>query len=490
MLQLPIELVDTIFSLLDKQDLFILVQVSSRFQRVALWPLLSRYHVSMADIASGTITIPGEACPLLRLIYSIHPIQSLTIRPPLLLSRTFSALISALAVTPPIPNILVDSRYLDRHGIAKLIITSSRSHSDTIVFIGRDNIGVSLPRPAPPIRWKWILPRPELTLSNIFFVFTLFIFLAPMYLISGLANGGVLLVWLYRRFFGPQWDQHARIAADLVQFDGGSVRLQIVPVPGAGRLTLVTFGGITPVRLSVPCIPALSFVQYSTVLAHIHLEEHLAELTIQADCALVLTDLMHFVHRHSKLRALVLRRRAVDHTSLKELPVSGATGSISSLSAPAVYIPYILPLAPRVRLLSVRLGEKSDHPGHPLHRHSYTRVIDTIATLPAPAVEALVLYISPTLISAALPWHIEPGDEARLASVTYMTLVLQGNREVRPADIQQLPRWLARFPALVRVEFVGRAVGQGERAALDQAIAAERARSHKSAAPWLGVHFS
>ncbi|KAJ6538125.1 hypothetical protein B0H19DRAFT_1240665 [Mycena capillaripes] len=79
MLNLPAELQDISISLLDKDDLWVLLQVSRTFRQLAQTPLLSRYNIPASQVFSGSVTLSGETCFLIPMIHRIHPILRLSI---------------------------------------------------------------------------------------------------------------------------------------------------------------------------------------------------------------------------------------------------------------------------------------------------------------------------------------------------------------------------------------------------------------------------
>ncbi|KAJ7729836.1 hypothetical protein DFH07DRAFT_1066105 [Mycena maculata] len=523
MLHLPNELLDIILSLLDTEELWFLMQVCSHFQPLVLLPLLSRYGIGLSDIESGIVTLPGMACHLIPRIYDIRPIHRLTIGPPFVPS----SLTSVLAATPPIPDLQISDVANDRQTIAGLITAWSPDLSNTIVFLRGGTMRLSVPRNGPPIRWKFFSGWPRITryptTSDIIFTGVGLIALP----FTGLINTGVLVAWIYRRAFGPKWDHNARVTALLHSAHGHSIRLQAVSVPGAEDLTLITYDSALYVGLTIAHNPALTNSHYSALLDNWDLGYNLMIMSVGTGCSFIFRELMQFVLRHPNLKILKLAPNSIDAASVEipfpttpgrmsfllssgryipyitDIPVGNMSripplssrqryiprifrpnkSSLISLSSPPLYIPHILRLQPCVRTLSVQWEERPGGKDSDFHRRAYSRVITAIATLPRPCVEILNLHFSSTINGPALPWHTDPGEEARLTSVTRLQLFLDGG--LSEVDIWLLPRWLARFPALIRVDFCTRAVPPSAQAALARAISAARLGDEQ----WQGVHF-
>jgi hypothetical protein len=55
--KLPNELLDRICSFLGKHELWEVVQLSTRFRRLAMLPYLSRFGISQATVQSGTLAL-------------------------------------------------------------------------------------------------------------------------------------------------------------------------------------------------------------------------------------------------------------------------------------------------------------------------------------------------------------------------------------------------------------------------------------------------
>ncbi|KAJ6562537.1 hypothetical protein B0H19DRAFT_1144901 [Mycena capillaripes] len=294
LLDLPAELQDIIISLLDtKEDLWVLVQVSRTLRRLVQIPLLSRYNIPASQIFSGSVTLSGEACFLVPMIYHIHPILKLSI--------------------------VLGPSSLEGHGAVHV---SRHQHFSPIFIL------------LPPSVLKSGI---GCCLCHVFFLFlisSILVFLIQNFILS--------LTWVYYRIVGQDLDNTFRIAADL-----GSVTRHANSL----RFTLTTFPPIN--RITVNHLPALFPAQSAALIAALDLEDHLEVVAIAPDSALSLHVLVKFIHRHQLLAVLILERGAIDSASLAEEPSLDVYGAITTLSCPAGYIPYILPTQRSVTALTI-----------------------------------------------------------------------------------------------------------------------------------------
>ncbi|KAJ6498268.1 hypothetical protein DFH09DRAFT_1290069 [Mycena vulgaris] len=486
MLRLPPELLGIILSLLDKDDLCALIQVSRLIRQLALLSLVSRYNISTHQIQSGSISVPGGAAFLIPIIYRIHPIQRLEV---LQASQPLRALPHILAAIPSIPDVRIlnpPEPVLDS-GVPRLITTLSRNGRDPVVIVGRGIVRVSHHRYLPHINGLLPLRLPTnlspFTGCNVLSAVLICVRLVALFTVIGIFNAFVLVVWLCRRPFGRPWDQTARIAGDMgtMFMYRNSMRVQIVPVDGGGQFTLVTFGMMS--SISITRLPSFSQEQYAAFLTALDLLDDVTTLIVRTDCAIGLAELLDFLRRHPSLRALSLYPGAIRPPLLgAEASSNGQPIQISRLTAPAAYIPQILPIAASLVDLDITLAADGPH---------LSRALAAIAAFPNGAVNVrkLTLQFTSSLPSRqTLPWRIELDVEADAAvrSVTHLIVIVQF--KYGPVDLHGLPRWLARFPALVHLRLLGQSVPLAEQGVLAQAITAARAGMGSGA--WEGVHFS
>ncbi|KAJ7018908.1 hypothetical protein C8F04DRAFT_1149566 [Mycena alexandri] len=480
MLNLPPELMDTIFSLLRPEDLVTLMHTSSAIRQRALLQLLSHYNVGTSQITSGTISLPQRACFLVPIIYNIHPIQKLRFTST---QRSLGVISEILATLPPIPDVLVYGAIQKEEaaGVAKLIAVLSRDGKDPVIIAGRRTLFISHPRRAPPLRSRlWHLGRPHLSaISIILFIW----FIGPILsaiLVVVVVDVCILIAWLCRRLFGPPWDQTVRIAADLGSMWGTSMRTQRVAVPGANnQFTLVTFSAHLVSSMTIPRLPTLSRAHCVALLTTLDLGDNLTALMISANCNFGLAELLVFLHRHQYLGTVTLSPGAISATAVALDPqLQAYSGRIRCLSAPAAYIPLILPHLERW-VANLNISSTTD-------LLELTRAFDAIAALPADAaLSNLTLHLwKSRLGSRRLPWRVDRDVEAEAPLRNITRLHLYVHFKYRVTDTQRISRWLMRFPDLVMLELhCGKSVPVLVQAELAESIAGGRA------GPWDGVQF-
>ncbi|KAJ6566758.1 hypothetical protein B0H19DRAFT_1257946 [Mycena capillaripes] len=432
----------------------------------------------MPQIRSGAVCVPEGAYRLLPTIYRIHPIDKLTI-PPTRQHIFLGALPDILGAIPQIPDVVISGPAYISFGMAKLIANLSRGGTDSVVFVGMGFVRVSHPQQPPPIRW---VQAPRLLLDSLRDVLWAVILIMPFILLYAIIisiNLYRIFNWIYRRVFGPPWDHTARIAADLMHVD--TTRIQTVSGPGAAQFSLVTSSDAHGPLLTIHPL-TLSLAQSTALLAALDLKEHLISLTVWTDCALNLSSLLSFVHRHHLLSQLILRPGAIDPASLPQEPIARThPGRITFLKAPAGEIPHILPTERCVETLVI--SPASDPKALSLALTAIAALSHDDARLR----ELTLDFTRPKRTTKKLPWRTDPDVEAASVLHGVVQLKLIGQFKYRAADALDLPRWLGRFPQLQRLEFYRASVPVAERAALAQAIA--QARVGTSAAAWESVEF-
>jgi hypothetical protein len=176
------------------------------------------------------------------------------------------------------------------------------------------------------------------------------------------------------------------------------------------------------------------------------------------ECAYIrYSDLLLFLHHHPNLKGLGLRLDSIRALSL--VPDVSLITSIVSLSAPASYIPHLIPITPLLTNISIEF--------HPMRTHfpswrrvafsvlEYTRALDGVVSLPG--THALSLGLSFPSDAGNLPWLRIPDDaerasepEVQLRRVTELHLA-GGTTGFGAETLGALPRWARLFPALKRV---------------------------------------
>ncbi|KAJ7148364.1 hypothetical protein C8R46DRAFT_1231372 [Mycena filopes] len=471
MLRLPVELLELIFSFVDKEGLRSLFH-TSRVCRALVPPhLLSRYQLSLAKVRSGVVSIPQGQVFLVPIIYRIHPIQELSIPR----ERPLDPLVSILRELPPIPNVILCKAHIispNLVAVSALIAASSRNGRDPVVGVGR-TVVLSLPRHGAPLKkGLWPTPLPRLSISSpadtardiVLGILLALPFLLVL-LISSICNIYVGIEWICRRALTPPMDQVQRIAQDFQNMVGNSMRLQTLAASGT-QFTLVTFTGDS--SLTIPRIPGLNRAMSSAVLTALDLgTETLRTLTIENNAALDLSALLSFLHRHGALTDVTVRPGALNDASLSDAFIipPAYDGHLTLLTAPAVYIPPLLRFERRITHLTV-----TDANTRPHHLPS---VLAALAANPAPPPISLQLDLSPP--ARTLPWRVA-GEAASTAlpSVRRLVLSLAYKMQFTARDVEVFPRWLERcFPALVYLQLPRQAVSARQQVALRAALAAQ-----------------
>ncbi|KAJ6540418.1 hypothetical protein B0H19DRAFT_1269005 [Mycena capillaripes] len=487
MLLLPPELQHIIFSLLEAEELRVLVQVSQAFRQLSLSHLFSRYNIPMSQILSGEVCIREEASFLVSTIYHIHPIEKLTILPTKLIRRhvSLSALPKILGAIQQIPDVLISgpTHATISSGVPEVIATLSRGGKNSVVLVGQGYMHVSLPRRSPPIRWTKFpkYPLKSLAPRHVGTAIILFIPLLVIFMLIIAVNLYRILRWLHRCFWSPL-DQTARIAADLGRMHGDVMRIQTVSGTNVGQFTLVTFSGSQMESLYIHFGPNLLPAQSAALLAALDLRQKLVTLRVRKDAALNLPALLSFIRRHQSLKRLILPPGAIDAASMMQEPeVHTYPGRVTFLSSPAAYIPYILAIERRVQTLVITPVSNMD---------ALSRALDAIAAVPPDITRfrELTLEITrPSPISTMLPWRRAHAVEAGSPIHGVVRLALIAEFKYRASDVQDLIRWLARFPQLRLLDFYRHSVPVQAQAALAEAIA--QARGGTGATEWGGVQF-
>ncbi|KAJ7629271.1 hypothetical protein DFH06DRAFT_722965 [Mycena polygramma] len=448
----PPELVDIIFSFLDAEHLQVLLGVSRSLQSLALLLLLSRYGVSRADVDSGEVCLPGEACFLIPRIHNIHPIQRLLVLPGSLPHR---CLASALSEIPPIADLIIlpSTLWLNAREVAALIAPLASS-TDPVFWVrtfrsGWVQLRVSRPTHYEDVPWTVIVRRRHLKFSNVVF-FAIYAYIVPEIFIAWLLAvcvGNLILLGICLR--RRSWDLRTRIAEDLGTTLDGALRIQVLSVPGGGRIALVTSGLHARKSLDIPEFhyAPLKPAQRASLLGVLDFKDELEEVELKANCACSLDPLLAFLQRHPSLHKITLQPGALVTAS----PTPSASpadrliatvSSITELCTIAEYLPHIVPALPRLEVLRITFRADVTH-------DVYARAVAEInSSLP---LHTLELRFEPNFPRQALPWRMElnPNAGAHLHSVESVVL---SDFDFSITDVERLPFWFANFPSLVRVK--------------------------------------
>ncbi|KAJ7629263.1 hypothetical protein DFH06DRAFT_722921 [Mycena polygramma] len=490
-LDVPAELLDVIFSLLDKGDLWTVIHVSQLLREVGIFPLLSRYGVSRSSVASGVICVSEEACFLVPVIHRVRPICRLT-----LFSGSQPWIPNILAT---IPDVTIHFRRHFRRSVTeetdipKILVTSSRNGTDPVVIVGSDIVRVSRHRRISAVEGfsESTIPSirlPQLSsltargvLRDVLCCLVVSLLAVLVFVVLGFIIVYRSICWLYRYTLQP-WDPATRIATDLrsVLRYGRTIRIQTITVPGGAQFTLATFP--PHYWLTLHRLPSLSSAQYVALLASLDLKDDLSTLTVRSGCKLQFSALMDFIRRHPSLFTLTLFPDAIDEASLLAGSMA-IPGHLTTLIAPAAYIPYILPADRSVAEMSTLYADFGFQLSLALD-HVARRGRDT-------GHHRLKLHLCARR-SEYLPWKRDAAardaeaDLPVVYGITHVELVLRAVT----ASMTELPCWLARrFPDLLGVEIYGLALSDAEQFALAQAVLDARIGGSLSTAHWEGVQF-
>ncbi|KAJ7503302.1 hypothetical protein B0H11DRAFT_1984925, partial [Mycena galericulata] len=422
--RLPNELLDRICLFLGKNELQGTLKVSSRLRSVSKLPFLSRMGISQSHIQAGTVSLTlSDSFDLILVVAHLCSIQRLVcfkeyIDNEPIAEHVYRRLVSILAEAPPIPDVKIYNKFdylferADRDELTLRLLTR-RPQTATLLIIKGSTMLVSRPRSVPPLRWKELPPPSHSSSATKQFLDTIL-----GYLVSAIINCGVVLAWTYKRLLRRgTWPQEERIAEDAGPWTGALgfddwMRIQSLP----GKLTLVTltqlWGGS---QFSIHPMTELTEAMHSSLLASLNFEEHLSELTVEPDTNLVYTELMSFVQRHAHLRLnhFSCGVKSIRPSSLVATAIPpNSKSKISTLNAPASYIPYLLPAAPHVQRIYIPFipapGTETPPARIAFDTAAYVRALDSIAVLPG--THSLTLSLAFRLTARNLPWHALPAD--------------------------------------------------------------------------------
>ncbi|KAF8151274.1 hypothetical protein K438DRAFT_1988265 [Mycena galopus ATCC 62051] len=255
----------------------------------------------------------------------------------------------------------------------------------------------------------WVPPAMKMFLLVIY---SLPIFL--VYLVAGVINFAILSMWVYRRVSNPPWPQHERIFHDIHRLLFNDwMRIQSLPEE---QLTLVTLADHRWDEFILRAVPGLTDSAYSAVLTSLDLGMHMQNLTVEPKTNLVYADLMTLVSRHPHLTCLRIDPDSIRRSSLSLTRLSIPESKVQELTAPPLYIPYLLPATPnahRFSLLSTPLSKRvlsvSALRSATFDLAAYRIALEAIASLPGTYPFTLTLTFR--LTAASLPWDVLPSTD-------------------------------------------------------------------------------
>ncbi|KAK7036214.1 hypothetical protein R3P38DRAFT_2911020 [Favolaschia claudopus] len=471
---LPPELRLLIVSFIDKNGLWNLTHVSRSFRKLALLPLLERHGFTMSRITGDEITVSEGEYFLLPLIWSIHPIDKLTILPANPYASPPRFLLDVLDALPQVSELTISGRIhrLGALGAARIIERFSQGGQDPVVLVGFGSIRLSQYRWLRPMPFGWGRWIPRLGLSTLTPLQSVFVPAMIGFLVVGCIIESFCFMrnigsWLFKCCFGPPWNQRVRIDVALGNISGDVLHIQNIAFPLIPRFTLVTFPK-NSWRQLIPHLPGLSAPQYAVLLQSLDLGKDLHELSVGSHCSLDLSVLWKFMLKHPCLESLDLQYQSIDRASLPGArePRPPPT-DITRLSAPAEYIPYLLPTEPSITELTISSAADSLHLSAALTTIALSRAEHLLSSL-------IVYFFYMDDRVQSLPWREWPSDDdeedSRLGGFTTLILNVTG-ATYTDSERMGIPRWLARCSGLLSVEFRTRWIPFGEQPALEEAIA-------------------
>ncbi|KAJ7650906.1 hypothetical protein FB45DRAFT_1078144 [Roridomyces roridus] len=399
--RLPNELLEQICVHLTKDDLLRALRLFSRLRQVATPFYLSFYGISHSDVQKGTVTLNVPLWdPFIAILVAAYacPIQKL------------------VSVPKPIPHIIIYNRFDWEFKTAKretlvadTVARLPQLTTDTLLFMEDRSTRISRPRRK---------------------------------------YGGLL-----GRVWRGAVRQERAIKEGLVF--GDWLRIQALP----GKYTLVTLVDQSA-SLVIKPIPELPKDVYSSFISAIDYGPLLFRLSVEEQTRIPHAQFMELLRRHPDLRRLSCKPGSIQRSSfVAGLPYTAESG-IRELSAPAAYIPYLLPAAPRVNEIYVPFPQSRT-----FDTTGYVSALNAIAALPSynPGIQ---LVLSFNLEATALPWEVRNSNESsahaapekHLTSVTSLVLSSSGRLRYGQYTLRALPRWITLFPRLHRASFAHNAV--------------------------------
>ncbi|KAJ7756595.1 hypothetical protein B0H16DRAFT_1458050 [Mycena metata] len=337
---------------------------------------------------------------------------------------------------PPIPDVLLRVRVerFEDPELTEIVATLSRRGRDPIV-VAHGSLDISHPRSAPRLQ-----------------------------------------DWTYHRVLGPSWNQAQRIAADFAWLSADSIRIQTILVPGASQFTLLTVPATAHHLLYFPKLLGFSSAGSKALLGALDVTYAPESLVVESDCGLDLHALLALAERHPSIRWLTLQSGLLDSASLhSSVAANSHSTRITCLRAPAKYIPHVWPFLPGITYLDI------DVVGNP------SQLAEALGVIAASSARLSGLFLSFGWLRPprqSLPWR-SAASPPLMHGIAQLTIY--ANFVYSARDAEGLPRWLALFPDLERVELrCGTFIPVSSRAGLAESIAATRTTSPGA---WEGVHF-
>lgn len=233
---------------------------------------------------------------------------------------------------------------------------------------------------------------------------------------------------------------------------------QAVSVPEGGQVLLSMLGDTPAMSLTIGCsysFPVwyplrspfpLLITQQKAFFASLWLGDKLAYLHINHNSSVTLGPLFDFLRRHPSIRDLSLEPVSILPVSITVGPALDTdTVTLSELSTPAMYIPYIRSTVSGVEELKIHFD------GH-MQYDTYACTLGAIHAWPVHTLTLRFPLYGPDAAAFslhALPWRagVKTGVEARLHRVRTLNLRFY----FTAADVELLVNWLDRFPALMVV---------------------------------------
>ncbi|KAJ7035301.1 hypothetical protein C8F04DRAFT_1259112 [Mycena alexandri] len=476
---LPDELLDRVCSFLGRRELWRAIQVSSRFRRLAILPYLASFGISQGDIHSGTLSL-SDSFFLILVVAHITPIRRLVcfekaVSPGAQLK--YRRLASILSATAPIPDILIYNRqYMvqrTRKETAFLLAHIPSSVTKTLLIVHGLTIHMS--------RSSNLSTKVKVLIV----IFGIPLFFA--YLVSGIINLGVVIIWAYHRFFGPPWSQEDRILEDVgpVIFEDW-MRIQSL----RGKFTLVTLTDKRWPALEIRPRPRFTDDIYSIILTSLDYGTELQRLWVEQNMNLVYLEVMAFLQRHPNLNDIGFTSGSIRASSLPLTndPPQNSGSQVNFLTTTSIYVPYLLPAAPNLHRIFIYPNRAAAVRGSLGYMYNfdlpaYHAALDALAALPG--THPIELHLSFPLSASSLPWLVLPNlraaaaaslPETRLVRIRTLDLYCGTSERFRAAEIRErLIPWLALFPSLERLTFAYATVEKipaAERAVLAEAVCA------------------
>ncbi|KAJ7732180.1 hypothetical protein B0H16DRAFT_1732960 [Mycena metata] len=427
---LPEEFLARLCTLLERHELWQVLQLSSRFRRHAILPYFAHFGITDTDIRSGTLTLSLESLFLILVVQHLHQIQRLVYEISILTPGAHHhplhedvTFVGILRAAVPIPDIVIHAG-LSRSTAYVLAGIPSASTGDILIVNG-DSMSFFL-------KLRTWVRDPTFMKYRAWFVRV--VFFMPLLFIYAIA-----VLYSYLAFLGAnlysarKWVDEA-LNVNLI-FDD-CMRIQTLP----GNLTLVT---LTDKDLSSAVVlrpvPGIQPALYSSVLPFLDHGTRLKELRFEQKVNLTYNDVMGFVQLQPNVTELWFSSESIRPSSFStSTTIPPNPGSkIHFLSAPSSYIPHLLPTLPNIGLIVISLTlARTRFPGRTaIDLPVYHAALDAVATLPGTHPLSLHLNLRLDARARSLPWlALSAADleaathqpEMRLTRITSLYLYAAG----------------------------------------------------------------